>query len=107
MNDRCKAPKSPKFTGIHGSSRKSTIVVTFQHSFTAIGATCMQCRRIISEKHRYRNIKGCGDAARFFADNWLLFREKPCGDFCWKCGTNVPPANANKERGCFHAKTQN
>ena len=51
----------------------------------------MKCRRVIGERHAYWNIKGCGDAARFFTGNCLFYREKACGDFCWKCGTNVPP----------------
>jgi len=50
----------------------------------------MQCRRIIGERHRYWNIKGCGCSARFFATNRLSARGKARGDFCWKCGTNVP-----------------
>ena len=50
----------------------------------------MKRRRIISERHTYWNIKGCGDAARIFTGKCLFFRRKECGDFCSQCGTNVP-----------------
>jgi len=56
---------------------------------------------IVCERHGYWNIKGCGDAARFVASNFLFFREKACGDFCRKCGTNV----AHLEIGVTHGKT--
>jgi hypothetical protein len=59
---------------------------------------------IVCERHRYWNIKGCGDGARFFATNCLICKDKACGDFCWKCGTNVPPANVDKRREYFHGK---
>ena len=39
----------------------------------------------------YWNIKGCGDVARVFGGNFLVFRKKRCGDFCLRCATNVPP----------------
>jgi hypothetical protein len=61
----------------------------------------MKCRRVIGEGHRYWNIKGCGDAARFFASKCLFCREVACGDFCRKCGTNVP----HLEIGATHGKT--
>jgi len=61
----------------------------------------MKYRWIIGERHGYWNIKGCGDAARFFASNVLVFREKACGDLCRKCGTNVP----HSEIGARHGKT--
>ena len=51
----------------------------------------MECRRIISDRHTYWNIKGCGDAARVFTGKFLFFRGKGCGGFCSTCGTNVPP----------------
>ena len=50
----------------------------------------MEFRRIISDRHTYWNIKGCGDAARVFTGKFLFFRRKGCGDFCWQCGTKVP-----------------
>jgi len=46
----------------------------------------------MGEKSGYWNIKGCGDAARFFSGNCLFSGEKACGDFLEKCGTSVPPA---------------
>ncbi len=55
----------------------------------------------VCERRGYWNIKGCGDAARFFASNFLFFREKACGDICRKCGTNVP----HSEMGVRHGKT--
>ena len=61
----------------------------------------MKCRRVIGEGHGYWNIKGCGDAARFFASNCLLCIETACGDFCRKCGTNV----AHSEIRAKHGKT--
>jgi hypothetical protein len=51
----------------------------------------MECKRIISDRHTYWNIKGCGDAARVSTGKFLFFRGKGCGGFCSKCGTNVPP----------------
>ena len=51
----------------------------------------MKSRRVLGEKSGYWNIKGCGDAARFFSGNRLFSREKACGDFFEKCGTSVPP----------------
>jgi hypothetical protein len=41
----------------------------------------MEFRRIISDRHTYWNIKGCGDAARVSTGKFLLFREKGCGVF--------------------------
>ena len=61
----------------------------------------MKCKWIIGERHGYWNIKGCGDAARFFTSKFLFFREKACGYFCRKCGTNV----AHSEIGETHGKT--
>jgi len=51
----------------------------------------MECRRIISDRHTYWNIKGCGDAARVSTGKFLFFRGKGCGGFRSKCDTNVPP----------------
>jgi hypothetical protein len=51
----------------------------------------MECKRIIGEGHRYWNIKGCGDASRIFIAKCLFFSAEGCGDFCKRCGTNVPP----------------
>jgi len=62
-----------------------------RHYSIALGAVCRERRQIIGDGHTYWNIKGCGDAARFFTGNSLFYREKACVDFCWKCGTNVPP----------------
>ena len=42
-------------------------------------------------KHTYWNIKECGDGARVFGSNFLVFRKKGCGDFCLRCATNVSP----------------
>src|SRR5216684_412512 len=70
---------------------KSAEVGRSRHSSIAVGVACMQCRRIIGDRHTYWNIKGCGDAARVFAGKFLFFRRKGCGDFCSKCGTKVPP----------------
>ena len=50
----------------------------------------MKYRWIIGERHGYWNIKGCGGAARVFRGKCLFVSRKECGDFCWKCGTNVP-----------------
>ena len=61
----------------------------------------MKYRWIIGERHGYWNIKGCGDAALCFASNCLLCKEKACGDFCRKCGTNV----AHSEIRATHGKT--
>ena len=61
----------------------------------------MQCRRMIGERQRYWNIKGCGDAARFFASNCIFCRAGACGDFRRKCGNNV----AHLEIGVTHGKT--
>jgi hypothetical protein len=61
----------------------------------------MQCRRIIGERHRYWNIKGCGDAARVFIGKYFLLLRVACGDSFWKCGTNVPPL----EMAEIHGKT--
>src|SRR6266404_3916167 len=73
------------FSAKVGASRqKSTL-------FTAVGTTSMKWRRIIGERHRYWNIKGCGDAARVSTGKFLFFRGKGCGGFCSRCGTNVPP----------------
>src|SRR5258708_15100042 len=51
----------------------------------------MEGRRIISDRHTYWNIKGCGDAARVSTGKFLFLRGKGCGGFCLKCATNVPP----------------
>jgi hypothetical protein len=56
---------------------------------------------IVCERPGDWNIKCCGDAARFFASNFLIFREKACGDVWQKCGTNVP----HSEIGERHGKT--
>ncbi len=56
---------------------------------------------IVCERHGYWNIKGCGDAAWFLASNCLFCREKACGDFSRKCGTNVP----HLEIEAIHGKT--
>jgi hypothetical protein len=50
----------------------------------------MKCGRIVGDRHRYWNIKGCGDAARVSRGKFLFFRRKECGDFWWQCGTKVP-----------------
>jgi hypothetical protein len=64
----------------------------------------MECRRIISDRHTYWNIKGCGDAARIFTGKFLFFRTKGCGDFCWQCGTNVPPQILSRFSTLRHSK---
>jgi hypothetical protein len=51
----------------------------------------MECRRIMSDRHTYWNIKGRGDAPRIFSAKCLFFSAEGCGDFCRRCGTNVPP----------------
>jgi hypothetical protein len=51
----------------------------------------MECRRIISDRHTYWNIKGCGDASRISIAKSLFFSAEGCGDSCKRCGTNVPP----------------
>ncbi len=61
----------------------------------------MKCGRVIGEGDGYWNIKGCDDAARFFASKCLLCSEEECGDFCRKCGTNV----AHSEIRARHGKT--
>src|SRR5216684_5883933 len=79
--------KSPNLNaGQHFSAK----VGRSRHSSTAVGTACMEFRRIISDRHTYWNIKGCGDAARVSTGKFLFFRGKGCGDFCFKCGTNVP-----------------
>ncbi len=61
----------------------------------------MKCRRVIGRRHRYWNIKGCGDASRIFTGKCSFFSAEECGDFCWKCGTNAPPL----ENGGMYGKT--
>lgn len=61
----------------------------------------MKYRWIIGERHGDWNIKGCGDDARFFASNVLVFKGKACGDLCRQCGTNV----THSEIGETHGKT--
>jgi hypothetical protein len=61
----------------------------------------MKYRWIIGKRRRYWNIKGCGDAARFFASNFLFFKGEACGDLCRKYGTNVP----HSEMWARHGKT--
>src|SRR5712692_4938876 len=78
-------------TRVNTSQQKSAQVDRSQHSSTPVGTTLMKWRRIIGERHRYWNIKGCGDAARIFTGKFLFFRRKGRGGFCSKCGTNVPP----------------
>jgi hypothetical protein len=56
----------------------------------------MKNRRVMGEKSGYWNIKGCGDATRFFLGNCLFYRGNACGDFWWKCGTSVPPVKIVK-----------
>jgi len=75
----------------------------------------MQCRRIIDERDGYWNIKRCGDVARIFRGNLLVFRRKRCGDIRpRRCATNVPPlidpsfsAVQDREMEEIHAKTKN
>jgi hypothetical protein len=55
--------------------------------------------RLSATDTTYWNIKGCGDAARFFTGNSLFYREKACVDFCRKCGTNVPPLGMGARYG--------
>src|SRR6266478_1649797 len=77
-------------TNLNPTQHFSSKVDRSQHSSTVVRAACMKGRRIISDRHTYWNIKGCGDAARIFTGKFLFFRRKGCGGFCIKCGTNVP-----------------
>ncbi len=61
----------------------------------------MKCRQIISDRHRYLNIKGCGDAAWLLASNCLFCGEKACGDFSRTFGANV----RDLEIEAIHGKT--
>src|SRR5260221_2732425 len=78
-------------TNLNPTQHFSSKVDRSQHSSTVVKAACMKCRRIISDRHTYWNIKGCGDASRVFIAKCLFFSAEGCGDFCKRCGTNVPP----------------
>src|SRR6266851_4792151 len=59
------------------SQRGSTDVIGIPHSSTTVGVACMKCRRIIGERHRYWNIKGCSRFAVSFWLNYLYFLRFP------------------------------
>src|SRR6266436_3470119 len=101
MTFRCKARGSAMSAEIDKSRQKSTEVAKkrpksaeinkSQHSFNRNRSTVQGMQADHRRKHTYWNIKGCGDAARVSTGKFLFFRRKRCGDFCLKCGTNVPP----------------
>jgi hypothetical protein len=69
---------------------------------------------MIRERHGYWNIKECGDVARIFRGNLLVFRRKRCGDIRPRCATNVPrlidpcfSAVQDREMEEIHAQTKN
>src|SRR6266446_4429480 len=88
---RCKAKGSPASAEIDKSRQKSTVVNRSQHSFNGNRSAVQGMLGDHRRKHTYWNIKGCGDASRVSTGKFLFFRRKGCGDFCSKCGTNVPP----------------
>ena len=78
-------------TKVGRNRQKSSVVNRSQHSFNGNRSAVQGMLGDHRRKHTYWNIKGCGDAARVSTDKFLFFRRKGCGDFCLKCGTNVPP----------------
>ena len=55
-------PQQPTDSCISGRLRTfgasdSTLLNSSAHSLTGLGATCMKCRRVLDESHRYWNIK--------------------------------------------------
>jgi hypothetical protein len=80
-----------KSSTVGRNRQKSSVVNRSQHSFNRNRSAVQGMPGDHRRKYTYWNIKGCGDAARFFTGKFLFFRMKGCGDFCLKCATNVPP----------------
>src|SRR5258708_28326765 len=103
-----------KSTKVGRNRQKSSVVKRSRHSFNRNGSAVQGLLADHWQKHTYWNIKGCGDAARVFTGKCLFSRRKECGDFCSKCGTNVPPQVLPRfttlqrfEMEKIYAKTQN